>query len=135
MLSLIMKLNISYRRVLNFQFLLISRKKRELNSEARGVKYCFRWRVVSVNTILMSTLMSIKSLKIALRTITNNMQAIQRWIFLQDRFYDLWSSERPAVKINKEKIAPNVGPEPTTVGLRVQRSTDLASRARWYWES
>ena len=29
------------------------------------------------------------------------------------------------------KAAPNVGLEPTTVGLRVQRSTDWASRAEW----
>ena len=60
------------------------------------------------------------------------------------RFFALWrhrnatANEKPSIEhqfyalvsVAMEKHAPNVGLEPTTVGLRVQRSTDWASRAR-----
>ena len=39
--------------------------------------------------------------------------------------------DRDIDRYYKIKITPNVGLEPTTVGLRVQRSTDWASRACW----
>ena len=73
---------------------------------------CFKnWKSAFENKIFFKArngflliLISIIGVKMKSRIITKNIKSIQQCIFRKDRFYDVWSSQRPPVSVRVHKL-------------------------------